>query len=251
MTASAGELRGPPEDLGLSTSLGTTVEFHPDPAMFPGVVFDAFPLVRRMREVAALCPGLTLRFSDQRVLTFQEGPGFHGLLAAVPPDHAHDAQRGWLAMRLTQVRPKVALCARAKRPGIRVEARIQWSPDPDVGIWSFVNLQPTATGSHVQGLRRGVGALARALGDLEPVHQRLQRHLTAVVSVIRVEPLSGPNEGPGLFGARLERLEDVEVEQLVADAVQASMVAFVEAQPEEARAILAWLEQEDRGFRDA
>jgi DNA gyrase subunit B len=46
---------------------GTTVTFRPDAEIFPDTTFNYATLANRLRELAYLNPGVTIRLSDERV----------------------------------------------------------------------------------------------------------------------------------------------------------------------------------------
>jgi DNA gyrase/topoisomerase IV subunit B len=238
VSGGAGVLSGPPRDEGPSAEVGTTVSFRPDPTVFPNVLLDVATLVPRLREVVALCPGLTIRFSDERILELHQGEGLVGLLGvapAIPPRRClHPAP--W--------RPAVPLSGRAGAEGMSVDVRLQWALDGEPQVRSFVNLAETpGGGSHVSGLERGLRALACALAvdDPEDAARVLGKYVVAVVSVLHFEPtFAGPTR---------DRLASPEIEPLVEGAVEACLLAFVASRREEAEALLAWvLEREERGW---
>ncbi|MES2642886.1 MAG: hypothetical protein V4850_25605 [Myxococcota bacterium] len=121
------------------------------------------------------------------------------------------------------------------------ELRLQWALDGEPQVRSFVNLAKTpGGGSHVAGLQRGLGALARvlALERPEEIAQLLGRYVVAVVSVLHFRPtFAGPTR---------DRLEAPEIEPLVAGAVEACLMEFAQSRPEEARALVTWVTERDR-----
>ncbi len=231
----AGQLSGPPRDEGPAFEVGTTVCFRPDPAVFPNVELDAASVTPRLREVAALCPGLTLRFTDERTLEFHQGEGLVSLLG-VPPS-LPPARRSHVA----PWRPAVPLAGRASAEGMSVEVRLQWALEGEPQVRSFVNLAETpGGGSHVSGFERGLRALAHALAVEEPeeVARVLGAYVVAVVSVFHFKPtFAGPTR---------DRLATPEIEPLVESAVEACLLAFAASQPEEAGALVTWVLERDR-----
>lgn len=235
VTGGAGQLSGPPRDEGPTFEVGTTVSFRPDPAVFPNVELDAASVIPRLREVAALCPGLTIRFADERTLELHQGAGLVGLLG-VPPSLPPTR-----CSHVAPWRPAVPLAGRASAEGMSVEVRLQWALDGEPRVRSFVNLAETpGGGSHVSGLERGLRALAGALAVDEPdeAARVLGAYVVAVVSVFHFEPtFAGPTR---------DRLASPEIEPLVESAVEACLLAFAESQPEEAGALVTWVLERDR-----
>lgn len=238
VSGGAGQLAGPPREEGLASEAGTTILFRPDPALFPNAALDAASLTLRLREVAALCPGLTIRFSDERILEFHREEGLISLLG-VPS--SLPAER---CFHIAPWRPAVPLSGRALGEGMSVDVRLQWALDGEPRVRSFVNLAETpGGGSHVGGLQRGLRTLARVLALEEPeeVARALGQYVVAVVSVFHFKPtFAGPTR---------DRLESPEIEPLVAGAVEACLLAFAETRPAEAGELVAWvLERGRRGW---
>lgn len=230
VSGGAGELEGPPRDDGPASTTGTTVMFRPDPQIFPQVTLDAVPLMLRLREVAVLCPRLTLRFADERVLEFHEEEGLVGLLGVPSPQFERPC------CHVAPWRPATPLTARAVGDGMSAEVRLQWALDGEPRVRSFVNLAETrGGGAHVAGLRRGLSALARALAMDEPdqVGDVLKDYVVAVVSVFHFKPT--------FAGPARDRLKNPEIVPLVAEAVEACLQEFAVSRPEEARALIEWV----------
>lgn len=233
----AGQLTDPPRDVGPSSETGTTVLFRPDPSVFPNVELDGAALLVRLREVVALCPGLTIRYSDERVLELCTEDGLNRLLGT--PSRVTER-----CFHTAPWRPAVPLVARAARDGMSAELRLQWALDGAPQVRSFVNLAETAGGgSHVDGLQGGLTALARVLQleDPDEVARVLGRYIVAVVSVFHFEPtFAGPSR---------DRLASPEIGPLVAGAVESCLREFAVERPDEARDLVEWvLGRDQRGW---
>ncbi len=61
-----GEVSKPIHVVGKTKRTGTKITFHPDPEIFTVLEFKYETLVRRMRELAFLVPGITILVSDER-----------------------------------------------------------------------------------------------------------------------------------------------------------------------------------------
>lgn len=232
MSGGAGTLAHAPRDLGPATEAGTTLTFHPDPSIFADATLDAGNLTERLRELAGLCPGLTLRLSDERILSFREDSGLDALLGVPPPpDRGWSVPDGWR-------RPAQPLSARVEAPGMSAEVRLQWARYTVARVRGFVNLtEMRGGGTHVNGLRRHFTALARALDLEDPstVGRILGEQVIAVVSVFHFKPtFAGPTH---------DRLTSPEVGPLVARAVKQCLTEFAQTRPDEAREIVAWVLQ--------
>src|SRR5205814_7801353 len=62
-----GAVSEPLRVIGERGKTGTKVTFKPDPQIFPDTEFRYDTLVTRLRELACLNPGLTIRIEDERV----------------------------------------------------------------------------------------------------------------------------------------------------------------------------------------
>lgn len=124
----------PPVDLGPCESSGTRVRFRPDPAIFGAARFAHGVVATRLEEVAALCKGLDIRFTDERQFRFHAPGGVQALL----PLEGHFRRI-----------PEQPLTGSLERAGVEVEIALQWATSRhDAGaVRSFANLnRPRAAG---------------------------------------------------------------------------------------------------------
>lgn len=216
----AGVAASPLADLGKSERTGTRLTFAPDPEIFEGPGFDATRIRERLHEIAGFCPGLTLRFADERRSVFCCPNGIADLL---PP-----ARRG------RGHAPDPPLRASATKDRVRVEIVLQWATHRGDGrVRSFVNLEETGEGgTHVAGLMRGLRELAAKLPREEraTVVRALRERAVAIVSVFHHDPtFDMPTKS---------RLTSPEVRPVVEAAVRACLKGLVTSRPAEARRIL-------------
>ena len=206
---------GPPRDLGASSRTGTRVCFVPDPTIFDAT-WDPAGVAARLRELAAMAPGLTL-VCDGEVLRCPEG------LA--------DRVR-YLARDRTLPQRPIEL--RAIDKGIAVTAALAWSDDDRAVTEGYVGMA-AARGTHLTGFVRGVfGAFARVEPGLVKVdrvafREVIERGLVAVLHVQLHDPR---------FGSPSPRwLTNPEVATVVAAAVRSQLAAALLAE----RALLTTL----------
>jgi DNA gyrase subunit B len=156
---------GPPAGIRRDDGTGTRVTIHPDPQIFASTAFDPERLLRRLREIAFLHPGLSVDFVDER--RGGRRTRLHGRGIAA-----------WVSL-LTEGRsvfPAEPIRLRGAREGLSIDLAFQWTrASTEWQIWSFADLQPLLGGSHLLGLRSGVGQAIKAasrgaegLGDRRP-----------------------------------------------------------------------------------
>lgn len=144
---------GPLEAVEPTEQTGTTITFHPDPAIFPDPWLDAGTIAARLRELACLMPSLRFAFADRRRQEFHEPRGL----------------RVFLERTRCPAESILATLNIDERVGeISVEAAIEWRDHEGSSIQSYANIHPTTDGgTHVRGLSNG---LALGLQDLEKAH---------------------------------------------------------------------------------
>lgn len=152
--------------VGPANTSGTTIRFSPDASVFAVPEFEVEKVACRVRELSALLPRLTMRFSCESYEYTSSGRGVVELLRGRGRAATGEAQRG----------PSSAQVA------------FQWSEESDETlVTAYCNLDAVAEGTHIDGFRQG---LADALGreDHEAVYETLSPGLGAAVSVLVTDP---------------------------------------------------------------
>ena len=215
----AGRSTGPHVDQGPSGAVGTRVTFAPDPAIFTALELDATLIRDRLRQLAAFCKGLTLRFADERRDVFSSPKGIVDLLA--------------YECRTRSILPEPVLYATGSEGRVRVEVALAWAGD-DGAVRSFVNLHETVSGgTHVTGLKRGINELAAALprSERRRVVERLQVRMVGVISVFHHDPaFDSPTKS---------QLNNPDVLPIVEAVVRGCLRDFAEKRPEDVARLLA------------
>lgn len=126
---------------------GTMVKFTPDPKYFDSINFSVSRLVHVLRAKAVLCPGLRVKFTDEKKGETQEWHYEDGLT-----DYLADATIDYPAV------PEEPFVGSFSGSAAGVDWAVQWLPEGgEVIAESYVNLIPTAQGgTHVNGLRTGL-----------------------------------------------------------------------------------------------
>jgi DNA gyrase subunit B len=210
---------------------GTEVTFKPSPATFTRTEFDFTLLERRLRELAFLNSGLTIRLCDERHTPPQEVTMHYegGLIAFVE----------WLDRGKTPVfQPPVSLRTPAEQEGIRVEFALAWNDSYHETMLCFTNNIPQRDGgTHLAGFRqaltRVVTKYAEGMGkkdQLQLVGEDMREGMTAVLSVKVPDPK---------FSSQTkDKLVSSEVSPVVQAAVADAVSHWFETHPKEAKGII-------------
>ncbi len=211
---------------------GTKIAFLPDPDIFPDTTFRFETLQHRLRELAYLNPGVTIRLMDERV--DKDGKirdeVFHfenGLLGYV--EHLNRSK--------TTVSPAIRMFTAADDSGLSADIAIQYTDSPNELLLAFGNniVNPDG-GTHVQGfktsLTRTINHYAKRnnlLKDIAPSGDDLREGLTAVVSVRLPDPQFN--------NQTKEKLLNPEAESFVSALISEQLGAWLEENPGEAKKI--------------
>ncbi|MGE4198394.1 MAG: DNA gyrase subunit B, partial [Phycisphaerales bacterium] len=217
---------------GSDLKTGTKVTFMPDSEIFPDTRFDYAILSTRLRELAYLNPGITIRLRDERV-----GPDgkiksetFHarnGLLEYI--EH--------LMAGKTPMSAPVHVIKEDKANFLQCEVALQYHDGYNENLLAFTNnIKNVDGGTHAQGfkvaLTRTINSYAKRAGILKekdpvPSGEDLREGLVAIVSVKLPQPAF--NNQPK------EKLLNPEIEGFVSQAVQEQLDAWLEEHPGEAK----------------
>jgi topoisomerase-4 subunit B len=135
---------------------GTTVRFWPDPKYFDTSKILLAKLKHVLRAKAVLCPGLTVRLTDEATGEKDEWYYEEGL---------RDYLRSMLGAN--DYLPRELYLGSLERDKNAVDFALAWVPDGELAQESYVNLIPTAQGgTHVNGLRSGLTEALREFCDI-------------------------------------------------------------------------------------
>ncbi len=153
--------------LGPTTIEGTTIRFQPDPEIFRSIAIDVQLVRERLQQLAWLHPLLRVWSQGERLVARGGLPAWACQLAARPID-------GTFAVHGTH-------------DGVFVDLALAWAGSAEPLVRSFVNTQETRSGTHIDGIWRGLVTFAdemRALVD-EPdkVRSVMSPGLVALVHV--------------------------------------------------------------------
>jgi len=211
---------------------GTRISFLPDGEIFPDTVFRYETLQHRLRELAYLNPGVTIRLIDERVDvegkqrddTFRYENGLVGYVT-------------YLNRAKTVFSPVVRVCASDEESRTSCDVAMQYTDATNELLLAFGNniINPDG-GTHASGfktaLTRTINTYAKrtnVLKDVTPSGDDLREGLTAVVSIRLPEPQFN--------NQTKEKLLNPEAEGFISSAVTQQLGAWLEEHPAEARQI--------------
>jgi DNA gyrase subunit B len=210
---------------------GTEVTFKPSPGTFTHTEFDFTLLERRLRELAFLNSGVTIRLRDER-----HAPAVESVLRY---DGGLVAFVAWLDRGKTAVfTPPISLRAADDALGIRVEFALSWNDSFHETMLCFTNnISQRDGGTHLAGFRqaltRAVTKYAEGMGkkdQLQLVGEDMREGMTAVLSVKVPDPK---------FSSQTkDKLVSSEVQPVVQAATADAIAHWFETHPKEAKSII-------------
>jgi len=181
--------QGPVEVIGKAKRAGTTTTFRYDSTIFKGVTYRFETLAQRMREMAFVTRGVTLRLIDERPDDFPHQMSFYfegGILSFVR----------YLNRNREPLHDPVYI--EREVDGIGVEVAFQYTDSYSESVYPFANTIHTIDGgTHLTGLRaaltRTINDYARKSGQLKDKDTNfsgddVREGLTAVVSIKHPDP---------------------------------------------------------------
>ena len=216
--------------IGDSNKTGTKVRFFADGTIFETLEYDYEILENRFREMAFLTKGLRITLEDLREETPKKADFcFEGGLVSFVE---------YLNKNKEKIHPKPIYIERAGE--FPVEIAIQYTTTYSENIYTFVNnINTVEGGTHLEGFKR---ALTKVFNDYAKNHNILKEKdqnlqgddiregITAVISVKVKEPQ--------FEGQTKTKLGNSEVTGIVLGMVNEHLSAFLEENPQIAKAIL-------------
>ena len=211
---------------------GTKISFLPDPDIFPDTSFRYETLQHRLRELAYLNPGATIRLFDERV--DRTGKPREDLF------HFEDGLLGYikhLNRAKTTVSPAFRIQKLDPQRGIGVDIAMQYTDSPNELMLAFANnINNPDGGTHVSGFKTSLtrtinnySKRAKLHKNITPTGDDLREGLTAVISVKLPEPQFN--------NQTKEKLLNPEAEGFVSAAVTRQLGAWLEEHPADAKKI--------------
>ena len=204
---------------------GTTLTFTPDPQYFDSINFSVPRLQHVLRAKAVLCPGLRVRFKDEKKGEADEWYYEDGLT-----DYLADATIDY------PVIPEQPFVASFSGTNEGVDWAVQRLPEGgEVIAESYVNLIPTAQGgTHVKGLRTGLLDAVRDFCELRSLLPRGVKLTPEDIWDRCCYVLSSKLEDPQFSGQTKERLSSREAAAFVSGVAKDAFSLWLNQHTEEA-----------------
>ena len=210
---------------------GTEVTFLPSPKTFTKTEFDYATLEHRLRELAFLNSGVTIRLTDKRGVERKE--------ILLKYDGGLEAFIRYLDRTKTMLIPNPIMLG-ADRDGMRVEAALSWNDSYHENMLCFTNnIGQRDGGTHLAGFRAGLTRVVTKYADETGIGKKdrvpltgddCREGLTCVLSVKVPDPK---------FSSQTkDKLVSSEVRPAVEGVVLEQLGRWFEEHPAEARSIV-------------
>jgi topoisomerase-4 subunit B len=205
---------------------GTAVTFTPDPQYFDSVNFSVSRLKHVLRAKAVLCPGLRVRFKDEKKKEEAEEWYYEDGLTDYLADSTIDFP----------VLPEEPFVGSFSGSNEGVDWALQWLPEGgEVIAESYVNLIPTSQGgTHVNGLRTGLLDAMREFCELRSLLPRGVKLAPDDIWDRCCYVLSSKLEDPQFSGQTKERLSSREAAAFVSGVAKDAFGLWLNQHTEEA-----------------
>ena len=227
-----GEPNSPLEEVGTTKRRGTRITFKPDPQIFDTVEFSHDILATRLRELAFLTRGVTIRFMDERMDKTQEFHSDGGVVSFVK----------FLNQNKTVLYPE-PLHIHGERNGVITDVAIQYNDTYTETILSFANAINTKEGgTHLTGFRAAltgtINAYATKYNMLKDFKEGISGEDVREGCVVVLAVLI-PNSMQLQFeGQTKSKLGNSEIKGLVQNLVNEKLGSFFEENPQIAEKII-------------
>ena len=214
---------------------GTTISFKPDGSIFTVTEYKYDILTTRLRELAFLNAGITLRLTDKRVQ--KEDGSFKS--EVFHSDEGLKEFVRYIDRSKEKLIPDVIHIVTEKQ-GIPVEVALTYNTSYNESVFSYVNdINTIEGGTHLAGFRRGLTRTLKKYAEdsklLEKAKVEIQgddfrEGLTAVISIKVAEPQ--------FEGQTKTKLGNSEVTGAVDMAIGEALGYYLEEHPKEAKIIV-------------
>ncbi len=221
--------------IGESSKTGTEVTFIPDGSIFTTLEYSYEILSSRLRELAFLNKGISLKITDEREKT-EEGDFI---------TDTYFSQEGLkdFINYLDETREKLMpdpICIEGEKNGVPVEIAMQYNTSFSENIHSYVNnINTHEGGTHLSGFRRGLTRTLKSYADKSGMLSKLKfdingddfrEGLTSIISVKVQEPQ--------FEGQTKTKLGNSDIMGTVDQMVSEHLSYYLEEHPKEARTIV-------------
>ena len=223
-------------EIGTSDQRGTTVTFKPDAQIFQQVLeYNYETLASRLRELAYLNKGITIRLEDRRNKD-EKGEFISDVF------HSKEGLKEFIRF-LDSSREAIiedVIAIEGEKNGIPVEVAMIYNTSYSENLHSYVNnINTHEGGTHLAGFRRGLTSTLKKYADGSGLLDKLKfeisgddfrEGLTAIISVKVSEPQ--------FEGQTKTKLGNREVTSAVSQAVSEMLENYLEEHPNDAKIIV-------------
>ncbi len=221
--------------IGETDQTGTTISFKPDGSIFSVTEYKYDILATRLRELAFLNAGITLRLTDKRVR--KDDGSFKSEIF-----HSDEGLKEFVRYidRSKEKLIQDVIHIVTEKQGIPVEVAMTYNTSYNESVFSYVNdINTIEGGTHLAGFRRGLTRTLKKYAEdsklLEKAKVEIQgddfrEGLTAVISIKVAEPQ--------FEGQTKTKLGNSEVTGAVDMAIGEALGYYLEEHPKEAKAIV-------------
>jgi len=229
MTFERGKKTSDLKKIGKKKKHGTKITFKPDPEIFSETTMRYEVLATRLRELAYLNEGLTIRLKDERSDKEETFHYTQGLVAFIK--HLNE-DKG-------TVNKPIVIKREDEQLRLACDIVIQYNDGFNETVFSFANnINTIEGGTHMSGFR---SALTRSINfyaknanllkkDKPPTGEDLREGLSAIISVKVAEPQ--------FEGQTKTKLGNGEVETFVTQTVNEQLSSWLEENPAEAKRVV-------------
>jgi len=215
------------KEMGAAKRTGTKIKFKPDPEIFHEVKFDYDRLESRLRELAFLNKGLTIKLADER--TAKEETFFYAGGVSEFVEYLNRSEE--------TIHKPIYIDQTVDE--IRVELAFQYTTGEEERVRCYANNAFNAGGgTHLSGFRAGLTRTLNSYAakegllknDLELRGEDFREGVTGIISMQVPEPQ---------FESQTKiRLNNPEVEGIVASVVNEHLAKYLEENPKDAKKIM-------------
>ncbi len=223
------------KQIGESDKRGTEIVFLPDASIFTVTEYNFDTLANRMRELAFLNKGITLKLVDEREVL--EDGGFKS--------NTYHSEKGLedFIDYLDETREKLipsAIYMEGEKNGIPIEIAMRYNTSFSENVHAYVNnINTHEGGTHLSGFRRGLTRTLKSYAEKSGLLTKLKfdingddfrEGLTAVISVKVAEPQ--------FEGQTKTKLGNSEVMGAVDQMISQALNNYLEENPKDAKQIV-------------
>lgn len=227
----------PVKVVGETNERGTRQQFWPDPTVFTTTEYKYDIIANRMRELAYLNAGITIKLKDMRAdeegnikeEVFHASEGLKEFVRYVDRHRTHLFND--------------VIYLKTEKQGVPIEVAVMYNTDYSENIHSYVNnINTIEGGTHLVGFRMALTRTLKKYADAEPnISKQIEKAkieitgedfregLTAVISIKVAEPQ--------FEGQTKTKLGNSEVAGAVQQAVGEALTYYLEEHPKEAKQI--------------